>query len=109
MVQAHAHELLNQKETRNAVYAATERVAAALNRLESLVQQENVERTHDSGQLEQIQKYERENSALQEECARLDGAIASLRQEYDELHQVASTIYNKLDDSIRHLTEIVEQ
>ena len=36
-------------------------------------------------------------------------AIAHLQRQYNELHRVASTIYGKLDDSIKRLTQIIEE
>jgi hypothetical protein len=124
MVQAHAYELLNQKESSDSrqgsnmsqsdhpLYAATDRLIAALDRLEDNLhyaadQQKSAARTLE--QEEQMRLFEQENQVLKSEHAKLNGAITTLKSQYSDLHQVASTIYGKLEDSIKRLTQIIEQ
>jgi hypothetical protein len=112
MVQAHARELLNQKEAGNGdshpLYAATERLIGALNRLEQGLAQVTTQKSRDVKQHEQLVVFERENANLREERDNLDSAIGQLQNQYDDLHKVAGAIYNKLDDSIKRLTQIIE-
>ena len=118
MVQAHANQLLNQKESQNGssgadssqkpLYAATDRLASALERLERNLQHSMNAAAADPQMAVQLDAFSQENQALREERANLDGAIVQLQDQYNDLHQVASTIYNKLDDSIRRLTQIME-
>ena len=113
MYQAYAGELLNQKESENdssfvetmqhPLDKATKRLVLALNRLEKSL--ENLAVKRDDGQTE---LFARENNALREERENLNTAISQLQFQYNDLHDVASTIYGKLDDSIRRLTQIIE-
>lgn len=118
MVQAHAHELLNQKDaslregaSTRPIIRATERLAAALERLEfnlefaMLQQQEQQRATPD---VNQLGLFAQENEMLRQERENLNSAISQLQNQYDDLHNVASTIYGKLNDSIRKLTHIIE-
>ena len=89
----------------NPLYAATNRLAAALERLESNLKKAPAA---DPAAQQQLDVFERENQSLREERANLDGAIVQLQDQYNDLHQVATTIYGKLDDSIRRLTQIIE-
>lgn len=111
MVQAHASELLNQKEGENAppraIFAATERLAHALDRLERNLQQMAVAQARELKQHERLLAFERENAELQQERDSLNQTIGQLKGQYDDLHKVAATIHGKLDDSIRRLTKIV--
>lgn len=110
MVQAHAHELLNQKneEYKRPLVSATGRLAAALDRLEQGIQQVTASKARDVKQHEQLIFFERENAALKTERENLTKAIGQLEGQYTDLHKVAGTIYNKLDDSIKRLTQIIE-
>ena len=60
------------------------------------------------GNGQQLALFERENEGLRQERENLNSAISMLQNQYSELHQVASTIYGKLDDSIQRLTHIIE-
>jgi hypothetical protein len=118
MVQAHAYELLNQKESKNApnmadtprpsLFVATERLLTALDRLERNLQNVALQPPQDSQVGEQLIFFERENESLRQERENLNQAISQLQHQYSDLHQVASTIYGKLDDSIKRLTQIIE-
>jgi len=113
MYQAYAGELLNQKESENdsSVTApvqhpldnATKRLVEALNRLENSL--ETLTPREEAGQAE---LFAHENNALRHERENLNSAISQLQFQYNDLHDVASTIYGKLDDSIRRLTQIIE-
>jgi predicted nuclease with TOPRIM domain len=87
---------------------AKKRLVSALERLERNLQHITVEQERDALQHQHIQYYERENSALRDEQENLSQSITQLRQQYDELQGVATTIYGKLDDSIKRLTQILE-
>jgi uncharacterized coiled-coil DUF342 family protein len=123
MVQAYAQQLLNQKEavledpdasspqsaTQHPLYIATKRLMGALNRLErnlDRMTEGRDEHHHDHGQ--QLMLFARENEGLRQERENLNSAITMLQSQYSELHEVASTIYGKLDDSIQRLTHIIE-
>ncbi len=112
MVQAQPHELLNQKDSEDAlspaVVAAMHRLAKALDGLDEAASRRAVEQDRGLQQHAQLVRFERENAQLKQECANLDGAIGRLKTQYDALHQVAGTIYNKLDDSIKRLNKIME-
>ncbi len=110
MVQAQAKALLNQKnESSEALAQAAERLVAALDRLEdrlSHCQAPPPATEHESGQLA---LFAQENETLRNEQADLHETIRELQSQYDDLHKVAVTIYNKLEDSIKRLTRIMEQ
>lgn len=112
MVQAQAYELLNQKELGDGeahpLLAASQRLVAALERLERGSQRKNIERTYDAKQSERLTFFERENESLRQERKKLDHAITDLQGRYDDLQRVATAIYGKLDDSIKRLSQIVE-
>ncbi len=118
MYQAHARELLNKKEsgntpemTKNAqhpIYRATERLVSALDRLEGNLRHMPATGAHEERYAQQISIFEHENEALKGERENLNNAIAQLRYQYDDLHHVASTIYGKLNDSIKRLTHIID-
>ena len=120
MVQAYAQQLLNQKESEKGsskpdnmpdagqrMIAATKRLVAALGRLEHNLQYIGTPKAADDSQ-QQLQLFSRENEALRQERANLNAAVTQLQDQYSDLHQVASTIYGKLDDSIKRLTQIIE-
>jgi len=112
MYQAYAYELLNQKESKNdsamaaaaehPLLSATERLLGALERLERNLEQ------LPPGQASENPELLKENQELRKERANLDAAVLQLQTQYDDLHHVASTIYNKLEDSIKRLTKIIE-
>lgn len=106
MVQAHARELLNQKEIDSGLpdhplYAATERLIGALDRLETSLRRARVEAPYEMRQQGQLTAFEQENRAL-------NATIAELKSQYGDLQTTASMIYTKLEDSIKRLTQIVE-
>lgn len=90
------------------LYAATRRLVRALDRLENSLQQALQPALMEGGEPDQVAYFERENAALRQERESLNAAIAQLQHQYNDLHHVASTIYGKLDDSIRRLTQIIE-
>lgn len=110
MYQAHAHELLNQKEDVQAdsgpLAEATERLRDALDRLENRVY-EALNRQNAAEKGDEAVYFERENEALRAERDSLNLTIHELQSQYGELHRAASTIYNKLGDSIKRLTQII--
>jgi len=110
MVQAQAQQLLNQKSEpeQHPLVMATERVVAALERLEQNIPQIATQTARDVRQHEQLVMFERENVSLKADRANLTTAISQLESQYSDLHKVAGTIYNKLDDSIKRLTRIIE-
>ena len=59
-------------------------------------------------QHQHLQHFEHENYQLKQEQESLHGSINQLKQQYEELQGVATTIYSKLDDSIKRLTQILE-
>ena len=65
----------------------------------------------DGQQEQQLILFERKNRSLRQERDKaLNDAISpSCKAQYSDLHHVASTIYIKLDDSIKQLTELIEQ
>ncbi len=91
------------------LYNATNRLAAALERLELGLQQVTVGRERDVQQHQHLLSYQRENEALLEEQEKMQTTIMNLQQQYEELQGVASTIYGKLDTSIERLTQILEK
>jgi uncharacterized protein YlxW (UPF0749 family) len=118
MYQAHAKELLNQKDeaqssgmasSSHPLYTATERLVAALDRLERNMKTVTAARPpRDPRQNEQMALFQRENESLKTERENLNTAISQLQHQYDDLQQVATTIYGKLNDSIKRLNHIVE-
>ena len=91
------------------LYVATRRLVNALDRLESNLQRITVAQDRDVHQEQQMVYFERENAALKQERENLNNAIAQLQYQYNDLHTIASTIYGKLDDSIKRLTQIIEE
>jgi len=127
MYQAYDHELLNRKESKTAdsrqtvdnfsmsdknqhpLYVATRRLVNALDRLEGNLKYVTVAQDRDVHQEQQMVFFERENAALKQERENLNKAIAQLQSQYNDLHKIASTIYGKMDDSIKRLTQIIEE
>ena len=91
------------------LHIATRRLAGALDRLESNLQHITVGQDRDVHQEQQLTAFERENTALKLEHEQLNAALAKLKVQYDDLHKVASGIHGKLDDSIKRLTQIIEE
>lgn len=98
---------MSQQQT-HPLYVATRRLVGAMDRLENNLRYVTLAGQQEEGHEEQIQYFERENATLRQERENLNAAIAQLQRQYNDLHHVASTIYSKLDDSIRRLTEIIE-
>lgn len=115
MVQAHARELLNQKEDDSgdvyvsaSLYQATERVAAALRRLEHSLKPAPAEaRAQGARRDEQLLTVAHENEILRQERETLAGALEQMQQQYEGLEDTADTIYRKLGDTIKRLTQII--
>ena len=91
------------------LYVATRRLVNALDRLENNLQHVTVAQDRDVHQEHQLVAFERENAALLQERESLNAALAELQHQYNDLHKTASTIHTKLDDSIRRLTQIIEE
>lgn len=91
------------------VYLATCRLAKALERLERGLQPLTVEYERDARDHQHLQHYARENAELKAGQEQLASSLSELQGQYEELQAVATTIYGKLDDSIRRLTQILEQ
>ena len=114
MYQPHTRELLNQKDARSdagrsrPLYQATERLIRALDRMERSVQHQLALQKGEEALPAQMQLFESENASLKEEHAHLNATILQLREQYDDLQHVASTIYNKLNDSIDRLTHLID-
>lgn len=90
------------------LYVATRRLVKALDRLENNLK--HVARgKRDPRQEQQMAFFEKENAALKQERENLNTAIAQLQYQYNDLHKIASTIYGKLDDSVKRLTQIIEE
>lgn len=112
MYQAHDNNILNKNMTysvNHPLYRATARLISALERLESNLQHITVSKERDIQQHQHLQQYQRENTELQEEQKKLQETIVDLQQQYEELQGVAATIYSKLDNSIEHITKILEK
>ena len=127
MYQAYDNELLNQKESKMAdsgpisdkismadkqqhpLYVATRRLVKALDRLEGNLKQVSVSQDREVKKESQILLFEKENTELKQERESLNNAIAQLQHQYNDLHKIAATIYGKLDDSIKRLTQIIEE
>jgi hypothetical protein len=118
MVQAYAEEVLNQKDSEstasavvyrsNSLFLATERLLGALDRLEQGLDRRLPDHGGDA-LAEQLQATWHENAALRQERESLNTAIDDLKSQYSDLHRAASGIYNKLEDSIRRLTQIMKE
>lgn len=93
----------------NPLYRATNRLISALERMEGNMKHISLSKERDIQQSQHLQNYQRENSALLEEQAKLQKTIVNLQQQYDELQEVASAIAKKLDNSIERLSEILEK
>src|SRR5687768_1218665 len=101
MYQAHARQLLNQKESETDSYMqynerpiidrVTRRLADALDRLERNLQHVTVQQDRSIQQEQQLMSYTRENDALRSECGKLRQHVAQLEEQYAELQKVAST------------------
>lgn len=118
MYQAHAQQLLNQKEfendssmfdnPQNPVNKATRRLVSALDRLERNLQHVTVEQERSIQQEQQLMHYARENDSLKSERDKLARTIVTLEEQYAELHKVANMVHTKLDASIDRINQIIE-
>jgi len=128
MYQAYDDELLNQKESKTVdsasildkfpmpdmpehpLFVATRRLVKSLDRLEGNLKSMSPPEHNDGVEPnEQVAIFQRENTALKQEREKLSGSIAHLQRQYNDLHRIASTIHDKLDDSIKRLTQIIEE
>lgn len=100
---------MSSETAQHPLYVATRRLVRALDRLESNLRQMVAPDGADSRQEKQMAFFERENAALKQERENLNKAIAQLQYQYNDLHKIASTIYGKLDDSVKRLTQIIEE
>jgi cell division protein FtsB len=91
------------------IYYATSRLLSALERIELNLHNLTVGHDRDMQQNQHLQQYQRENSELRAEQEKLNATIATLEAQYQELQGVASKIYGKLDNSIDHLSRILEK
>jgi len=91
------------------LYVATRRLVNALDKLENNLKSLTQVRDKAVQRQKQIVSFEKENAALRKERENLNAAIAQLQYQYNDLHKVAATIYSKLDDSVRRLTQIIEE
>lgn len=118
MYQAHAQQLLNQKESENSGYMqenaqysmdrASRRLQDALDRLERNLQHITVQQSRGIQQEQQLMVVMRDNDALKSERDKLRQSVANLEEQYAELQKVASTVYDKLDASIERINQIIE-
>jgi hypothetical protein len=111
MVQAHAQQLHNQKNVadEHPLLRSTERVLAALDRLEHALDQRERQPRLAVQHEPQLALFEQENAALRQEKDEMGRTIRAIEAQYGELQRVAGTIYNKLEDSIKRLTQILDQ
>ena len=91
------------------LYVATRRLVDALDRLEHNLQHITTAQDRNTHSEQQMVVFERENAALLQERESLNTALSDLQHQYDDLHKTASVIYGKLDDSIKRLTQIIEE
>lgn len=92
------------------LYDATRRVVSSLDRLEGNLK--HLSRAMNQGHDQQEQKiseYAEENAILHQERENLNASIAKLQNQYNDLHRVASGIYERLDDSIQKISQIIEE
>lgn len=127
MYQAYDSELLNQKESKTAdsglnspssgmhdtsqhpLYVATRRLVKALDQLEGNLKQALLDDERNLEQEERLGHVQRENLALKQERESLNNAIAGLQRQYNDLHKTAAHVYGKLDDSVKRLTQLIEE
>ena len=98
---------MSDTQTQSPLTAALEKIGAALDRLDSKIQQKSVKNGHDEREKQHLTLVVGENKQLQEEQVRLNQAIDDLQNQYDDLHKVAVNIYGRLDDSVRRITKII--
>ena len=91
------------------LYNATRRLATALDRLENNLKQVTIVMDRDVLQEHKITAFEHENNALKKQGEQLNASITQLQCQYNDLHKAASTIYGKLNDSIRRLSLIIDE
>ena len=88
--------------------AASRRLMAALDRLERNLPQASVMRDREVQNEQKLSQFIRENENLLQEREKLNSAFHRLTHQYEDLQKVAKTIYGKLDDSARRITQILE-
>lgn len=118
MYQAHAGQLLNQKESETDTYRqenghqlvdkAAHRLYDALDRLERSLQHVTVQQDRGIQQEQQLVAATRENDSLRAERDTLRQSVEHLEEQYAELQKVASTVYDKLDASIERINQIID-
>jgi len=91
------------------LYVATHRLVDALDRLEYNLQYITVTQDRSQQQEKQLIIFERKNGELLQEKQQQDTAIAELQVQYDVLHKTASVVHKRLEDSIKRLTQIIEE
>lgn len=99
---------MDSGDPQHPIFIATKRLVTALDRLEDSLLEKMTVPSRDPEQDEQLALFEQENETLRQERENLNSAIATLESQYGDLHKAASTIYGKLDDSIKRLTQIIE-
>lgn len=97
------------EDANHPLYAATQRLLKALDRLEQGMTRPAPGPATDTGQEQKVLAFQQENNELKKERENLNAAISQLENQYSDLHKVASTIYGKLDDSIKRLTQIIDE
>ncbi len=97
-------------ETReHPLYIATRRLVKALDQLEGNLKQVMLPDEVDAKYEQQMSNFQQENTALKQERESLNGAIARLQRQYNDLQKVANAVYDKLDDSVKKLTHMIEE
>lgn len=132
MYQAYDNKVLNTKESKTAdstripakslidkfsmpetrehpLYIATRRLVKALDQLEGNLKQVMLPDEVDAKYEQQMSNFQQENTALKQERESLNGAIARLQRQYNDLQKVANAVYDKLDDSVKKLTHMIEE
>lgn len=99
-----------QNPQNNIISDATQRVIDALDGLENKLQQRQNQQMFVQNPAQNLaQSYQQENAELLYEQEKLQATIVSLTEQYGELQNVAATIYDKLDNSIERLAQILER
>ena len=90
------------------LYDATERLLAAVDRLDASIKHVTVQTARDVQQQQQLQHFQRENNLLRNEQEELAASLARLQEQHEDLKRVATAIYGKLDNAILRITKIVD-
>lgn len=96
------------EQPQHPLFAATHRLVSALDRLERNLQSLSVAKDRDVQQQQRIESFSRENEALKAERDKLNQAINNLSAQYQDLQHVATNIHQKLDDSVKRISLILE-